>query len=53
MEEKGFTLIELLGAIVILGLLALLIVPKAKSAIEDSKKNNSRIISTKLNKNSR
>lgn len=48
MEEKGFTLIELLGAIVILGLLALLIVPKAKSAIEDSKKTTAELSAQSL-----
>ena len=37
--KKGFTLVELLAVITILGLLALLIVPKVQKTIKDSKKN--------------
>lgn len=37
--KKGFTLVELLAVITILGLLALIIVPKVQKTIKDSKKN--------------
>ena len=37
MKRKGFTLVELLAVIIILGLLALLIVPKVNSIVKESK----------------
>ena len=38
MKNKGFTLIEVLGVIVILGIIAVITVPKIKDILEDSKK---------------
>lgn len=38
MRKKGFTLIELLAVIVILGILALIIVPVISNIIDDARK---------------
>ena len=38
-KNKAFTLIELLAVIIVIGLLALLLIPKVNSTIKDSKKN--------------
>ena len=38
-NKKGFTLIELLAVIVIIGLLAVLIIPKVNKTIKDSRNN--------------
>ena len=37
--KKGFTLVELLAVVIILGILAVVIVPKIQQTIKDSKKN--------------
>lgn len=47
-NTSAFTLIELLAVIVIIGLLAVLIIPKAKRSIDDSKKNTSLISAQSL-----
>ena len=39
MKNKGFTLIELLAVIIILGLIAVLIVPKVVNMLDDAEKN--------------
>lgn len=39
MKKNAFTLIELLAVIIILGLLAVLIIPKINQTIEDARKN--------------
>ena len=39
MKKNGFTLIELLAVIVILGIIAVITIPKINSQVEDSKKN--------------
>ena len=39
MNKKGFTLVELLAVIVILGLIAVILVPKVQGVVRDSKKN--------------
>ena len=39
MNKKGFTLVELLAVIVILGLIAVILVPKVQGIVRDSKKN--------------
>jgi len=39
MKTKGFTLIELLGIIIILGLIAVITIPRINEQIENSKKN--------------
>lgn len=41
--KKGFTLIELLAIIIVLGLIAVIIVPKIQKTITDSKKNTYKI----------
>ena len=64
MKNKGFTLIELLAVIVILGLIAVITIPKINKSVDDSKKNiakasayqykkvvNEYTIGQKLNKN--
>ena len=38
MKNKGFTLVELLAVIVIIGLLAVLIVPKVNKTLKDARK---------------
>ena len=47
-NTSALTLIELLAVIVIIGLLAVLIIPKAKRSIDDSKKNTSLISAQSL-----
>ena len=42
MKNKGFTLIELLAVIIVLGLIAIITVPKINDQIEQSKKNLSK-----------
>lgn len=39
MNRKGFTLIELLAVIIVLGLIAVIIVPKTQDVIKKSKRN--------------
>lgn len=39
MKNKGFTLIELLAVIIIIGLIAVITIPKITKQVEDSKKN--------------
>jgi len=39
MKKNGFTLIELLAVIVLIGLLAVLIIPKIQSTVKDAGKN--------------
>jgi len=38
MKNKGFTLIELLAVIILIGLIAVIILPKVTSTVDDSKK---------------
>lgn len=42
-NKKAFTLIELLAVVILIGLIAVLIIPKIKTTIEDSKKNSGEI----------
>lgn len=39
MKNKGFTLIELLAVIIIIGLIAVITIPKINDSVEDSKRN--------------
>ena len=43
MNKKGFTLMELLAVIVVLGLVAIIILPKLISTIDGSEKNSNKI----------
>lgn len=43
MNKKGFTLMELLAVIVVLGLVAIIILPKLVSTIDGSEKNSNKI----------
>ena len=48
MKKNAFTLIELLAVIIIIGLLAVIIIPKIGKTIEDSKKNTNEISAKSL-----
>lgn len=43
MKKNAFTLIELLAVIIILGLIALLIIPRIRNTIDDAKKNSNEV----------
>lgn len=47
-KNKAFTLVELLAVIVILGLLAIIIIPKTQKTISDSKKNTYEVSANSL-----
>lgn len=50
MKNKGFTLIELLAVIVIIGIIAIITIPKINDQVEESKKNTARSSATNLKK---
>ena len=47
-KNKAFTLVELLAVIIILGLLAIIIIPKTQKTISDSKKNTYEVSANSL-----
>lgn len=50
-NNEAFTLIELLAVIIVIGLLAVLIIPKVKSTIEDSTKSSAELSAQALLRN--
>ena len=49
-KKNGFTLVELIAVIVILGVLAIIIVPRINNAIENSRKNSVAVSATQYSK---
>lgn len=48
MKKNAFTLIELLAVIILIGLIALLIIPKVNETIKDAKKNTNEVSANSL-----
>ena len=48
MKKNGFTLVELLAVIIVIGLLAIIIIPKIKDTLTDSKKSANEISANSL-----